>query len=108
MRVRHAHFPRRSARCLNIDELAPADAGAPPARLVPRLSALNQFRPIGKAPALRWFSHMHAAPAAREKLALRVSRHAQAPQVFGPINIAALEFSGGCLQKGCEPANIVL
>jgi hypothetical protein len=107
MRVSHAHFPRRGLRSLNIDELALADPGAPPAGLVPRLSAFNQFRPIGKASALNGLGQMNAAAAALQKRALRMSRDTQAPQVLRAINVAPLEFLPGRLQICREAPDVV-
>jgi hypothetical protein len=108
VRERRAHFRRCGLRRLNVNEFALANPRAPLARPVPRLSAFDQFRPVRKAPALRRLDSMNAAAATREKFALRMSRHAQAPQILRPVNVAPLEISVRNIQKCREASDVFL
>jgi 3-oxoacyl-[acyl-carrier protein] reductase len=51
---------------------------------------------------------MNAAAATREKFALRMSRHAQAPQILRPVNVAPLEISVRNIQKCREASDVFL
>ena len=98
MRVRRAHFFRQTLGGLNIDEFTLADARAPGSRLVPRLAVVDQFGPVREASTLHGLGQMNPAAAAFEELALRMSGHAQAAQIFRPVDVAALEFRVGHAQ----------
>jgi hypothetical protein len=108
MWMRLAHLFRYRPRDLDLHQFAFADARAPFARLAPVFLVANEFRPEGKRRALNRFGFVHRASAFLQKFALGVSGNTQPPDVFCPVDIAALERQGSYFEKRRQAENIAL
>jgi hypothetical protein len=106
--MRLAHLRRDCPRDLDLHQVTFADPGAPFAGLAPVLAIANEFRPEGKRRALERLGLVDGAAAFLEKFALGVSRNTEPPDVFRPVNIAALERKRSHFEKSREAENIAL
>jgi hypothetical protein len=91
VRVRRPHDLRRGLRRFDIHQFTLTDTWTPSARLMPRLPAVDEFRPERKSTALGGFHLVNAAAPAFQKLALRMTGHPQPPCVLRPEDITAFE-----------------
>ncbi|HXJ40497.1 MAG TPA: hypothetical protein VNH18_14545 [Bryobacteraceae bacterium] len=91
VRVGETHLFGTGLGHRNVHEFALADARAPLAGFAPGFSALDQFRPEGKRPALERFHRVNAAAIGVQKLALRMAGYAQAAQLFSPKQVLFFE-----------------
>lgn len=103
-----AHLRRDRPRDLDLHQFAFADPGAPIAGLAPVFRVADQFRPEGKRRALKRLGFVNRAAAFLQKLALGVSRNTQPPDVFSPVDIAALESRRRHFEKCRKAGNIGL
>jgi hypothetical protein len=108
MRMRLTHLCRYRARDLDLHQFTLADPGAPFARLAPVSGVANKLRPEGKRSALKRLGFVDRAAAFLQKFALGVSRNTQPPDVFSPVDIAALERRRSHLEKCGQARNVAL
>lgn len=95
------------ARCFYMDERSFADSWAPIGGLQPCAFVIHKFRPERESAALQRFGGVDGAAVRFQKSALDLARNAQTAQVFGAIDVAALENGWPDLQKGSEAENVV-
>jgi hypothetical protein len=107
-RVRVPHGLCDAASRFYIDEGTFADSRAPLRGLQPCAFVIHEFRPERESLALQWFGRMDGTAIGLQEGALDVARNAEPAQVFGAIDVAALENRGFDVQKGGEADDIVL
>jgi hypothetical protein len=102
------HVSRNHSRNLYLHQVAFANSRTPFTSLAPIALIAHKLRPERKSRALKRLCLVDRATAILQKLALRMPRHTQPPQISRPENVAQFEGSLGHFEKCGKTRNVVL